>query len=143
MTKFRTQYQPRKVHKTFKGVLSMTDQQYKDECSIEGIVKKYGILPAPEVQPIITDVSEVGDFVECMQRVEDGLAQFAELPSAVRARFGNDPRALYEWLSDSANVEEAVKLGLMIPRKEEKTAVDVLTEIKDKLVSPVKDETGA
>lgn len=143
MTKFRTQYEPRKVHKTFKGLISLTDQQYKDECSIEGIVKKYGILPAPSVTPMITDVSEVGDFVECMQRVEDGLAQFAELPSSVRSRFGNDPRALYEWLADPSNVEEAVKLGLMVPRKEEKSAVDVLNEIKDKLVSPAKDETAA
>ena len=143
MTKFRTQYEPRKVHKSFKGVLSLTDQQYKDECSIEGIIRKYGVIPAPDVTPMITDVSEVGDFVECMQRVEDGLAQFAELPSSVRARFGNDPRALFDWLSKEANVDEAIKLGLMIPRVEQKSAVDVLNEINEKLVSPAKGETVA
>lgn len=141
--KFRTQYEPREVHQSFKGVVSLTDQQYKDECSIEGIVKKYGILPAPTVEPMITDVSDVGDFVECMQRVEDGLAQFSGLPSEVRARFGNDPRALFEWLSNASNVEEAVKLGLMVKRVPEKSAVDVLEEIKDKLVSPVKDDVQA
>lgn len=136
--KFRTQFEHRHVGQSFKGVVKMTDSQFKDDCTIEGIIKRYGILPRPEVQPIGADVSDLGDFAECMRRVQDGLNDFQSLPSDIRARFGNDPKAFCAWISDKENAPEAVRLGLMIERKEEVSVVDTLNGIKDgidKLVS--------
>ena len=131
MSKFRTKYQRRHVGLSFKDVTRLTDPQFKDDCTIEGIIKRYGILPRPDVVPVGADVSELGDFDECMRKVQDGLDTFNSLPSDVRARFGNDPAAFCSWISDTANVEEACRLGLMVRRVEEKSVSQHLSEIND------------
>ncbi len=137
--KFRTQFDHRHVGMSFKDVKSMTDPQFKDDCSIEGIIKRYGILPADERPAMIADVSEIGDFEECMRKVQDGVDHFNGLPSDIRARFGNDPKAFFAFISNPTNIEEAVKIGLMEVRKEEKSLVDVvdrLSDSLDKIVTP-------
>lgn len=135
--KFRTQFDSRVVHKSFKDVVSMTDPQYEHDCTIEGIIKKYGVLPRPEVEPVNMDVSEMGDFAACMERVNEGLSSFAALPSEIRDRFGNDPKAFMSFLADPSNVKEAIRLGLMVELKPKESAVDVLKDIKDVLNKPV------
>lgn len=132
-SKFRTQYAHRRVAISFKDVNSMTDPQFKDECSIDGIVRRYGILPSPSVPAIGADVSDIGDFEECMRRVQDGLDHFISLPSDIRARFGNDPKAFFSWINDPSNIEEACKVGLMVRRVEEKSIGERLDTIADKL----------
>lgn len=128
--KFRTKYSRKRVFSPA-GSKSMTDQQYKDECSIDAIIKKYGIMGQPVPQPFGTggDVSELGDFASVMQKVAVAREQFMDLPSEIRARFGHSPEAFYNWLADSKNTEEAVKLGLLIPREVEKDPVEVLERI--------------
>lgn len=133
MKKFRSKYERIVLRKSFKGFKSLADKQYKDECSVEGIIRRYGVLPKPESKPLGVDVSEYGDFHVCMDKVQTGIDEFMSMPSNLRARFGNDPRAFYDWIHNPSNVSEAVKLGLMIPQTEEKTAVDVLEEIKERL----------
>jgi phage internal scaffolding protein len=135
--KFRTQFERRVVKTSFKGVKSLTDQQYKDDCSIEGIVKRYGILPAPDVKPFNADVSEYGDFADCMNRVQDGLDKFGELPSAVRERFGNDPKVFFSWISNPENLKEAVKLGLAVEKVVKPDTVEILSDIRDTLKNDV------
>lgn len=136
--KFRTQFDRRVVYKSFEGVDSLADQQFKDECTVEGLVRRYGILPRPEVQPVGADVSQMTDFAECMERVQAACDQFASMPSDIRARFGNDPRAFMEFVCDPANVDECVKIGLMEVRKDQKSAVEVLEDIASRM--PVSSE---
>lgn len=136
--KFRTKFEARRISASFKGAKKLTDPQYLAETTIEGIVRKYGIIPAPDVMPVSGDVSQYGDFQSCMERVNDGLAHFAALPSSIRSRFGNDPKAFYNWLSDPANLHEAVSLGLATLRKDVKSERELLSEIAEntKTVSP-------
>lgn len=131
--KFRTQFEPRRVSVSFKGVVSMTDPQFKEECTIEGIVRRYGILPPPQVPAFDADVSDIGDFEECMRRVQSGLDHFASLPSDIRDRFGNDPKAFFAWINNPDNIEEACRVGLMSRKVEEKTIGERLDTIADKL----------
>lgn len=133
--KFRTKYEARKVSKKF-DMPTLVDPQYKDECTVEGIIKRYGVLPEPKVIPVGSDVSEFGDFSECMNRVNEALAKFDSMPSEIRARFGNDPKAFYAFVLDPANTDEAIKLGLREVIKPEKDAVEVLEEIKEKITNP-------
>lgn len=121
--KFRTKYDRVKV-KSPCGRKSLTDQQYKDECSIEGIVKKYGILGQPIPRPFGSgaDVSEFQDFAANMQKVTEARNRFMDLPSDIRARFGHSPEAFFSWLSNPEHTEEAVKLGLM---EEFKPQIDI------------------
>lgn len=131
--KFRTQFEARVVGKSFSGVKSRTDPQYLNDCSIEGIVRRYGVIPSPTVKPIGRDVSEYQDFGACMEKAREGCEMFAALPSTIRDRFGNDPRAFFDWIHDENNTAEAVKLGLMVEVKEEKTEKDYLAEIAEKV----------
>lgn len=133
--KFRTKYNPREVSKKFEKP-SLVDPQYKDECTVEGIINRYGVLPDPKVIPVGADVSDYGDFADCMNRVNDALAKFDSMPAAIRARFGNDPKSFYAFVLDPENTEECVKLGLREVIEPEKDAVEVLEEIREKIVTP-------
>lgn len=128
--KFRTKYARRRVLSPC-GKKSMTAQEFKDECSIDGIVRRYGILGQPVPQSFGTgaDVSALGDFADVMQRITDAKERFMDLPSDLRARFGHSPEAFYSWLCDKGNFDEAVKLGLLTVEEPEKDAVEVLERI--------------
>lgn len=99
---------------------SMTQQHFKDEADINFIMARYqktGVLVDPLTQttrkPIFDDFSELGDFRDHQQAILDAQERFMALPSSIRARFANDPAELLEWLSNPANKEEAMELGLM------------------------------
>ena len=99
---------------------SMTQQQFKDEADINNIMARYqktGVLVDPLTQstrkPMFDDFSELGDFRDHQQAVIDAQEMFMQLPSRLRARFGNDPAELLQWRSNSANKDEAIELGLM------------------------------
>ena len=90
-------------------------QEFKDECDINRIMKKYrstGVLPQ-RPGGMFGDFSEVGDFLEAQNFVRLASERFASLPSDVRKRFDNDPGLLLQFIQDKANREEAVKLGLI------------------------------
>lgn len=98
---------------------SLTQQHFKDEADINNIMARYqktGVLVDPLTQttrkPMFDDFSELGDFRDHQQAVIDAQEMFMELPSRLRARFANDPAELLQWLSDPANKEEAIELGL-------------------------------
>lgn len=129
---FLTKYNHAKVVSP-SGRLSMTDQQFVGECDINLILKKYrvtGVLPEGLKNPRFEDVSEVGDFVAVMDRVNKAKADFSALPSDVRERFGNDVAAFYGFICNPDNREECVKLGLFSVRQEEDDAVSVLKRIE-------------
>ena len=99
---------------------SMTQQQFKDEADINTIMARYqktGVLVDPLTQvtrkPMFDDFSNLGDFRDHQQSVIDAQELFMQLPSTLRARFANDPAELLQWLSNPANKDEAIELGLM------------------------------
>lgn len=93
-----------------------TLQAFKEECDINRIMKRYqqtGVIDhVNRVEPKFGDVDAV-DFQTALHVVMDAEARFFALPSEVRDRFGNDPARLLAFVSDRANLEEAVKLGLV------------------------------
>lgn len=133
MKKFRTQFERRIVSKSFVGVPSMTDPQYADDCTVEGIIRRYGVLPRPDVTPIDVDVSEFQDFETCLERVTRAMESFDSLPSDIRQRFGGDPKAYYNFITDPKNVDEMVRLGLAEVKSQEPTERELLGEISETL----------
>lgn len=95
---------------------SAADPQYKEECDINYVVSRAlrGSVPDHLVKPSGTygDVSEYTDFAHMMDIVNRGTTAFMDVPSQIRARFGNDPSAFYKFVTDPSNSEELVKLGL-------------------------------
>lgn len=98
------------------GVETPTKQSFKMQCDINHIMDKYvrtGIIThLNPVAPQFLD-AEVGSFQEAIELVSGAREMFLELPATLRARFGNDPGSLLEFLHDPANRSEAIQLGLI------------------------------
>lgn len=99
---------------------SRTQQHFRDETDINVMVQRFqrtGIPDVPPVFPGVQDFTEAHDFRSAMQAVIDANRAFASLPSSVRERFANDPARLLDFISDDANYDEAVRLGIAVPRE--------------------------
>ncbi|AXH75050.1 MAG: internal scaffolding protein [Microviridae sp.] len=99
---------------------SLTRQSFTDECDINRIMERFektGVLPQfLGNEPSYLDVSNVVDYHEALNIVNEANSLFYGLNAFLRSRFDNDPAKLVAFISDSANYEEAVKLGLVKAR---------------------------
>jgi len=98
-----------------------TKQSFKDECDVNNIMKRFqrtGVVDFVNTHSPRFGDATAPDFMECMNVVIAGKEMFADLPSSLRKRFGNDPQELMSFLEDPANFDEGVKLGLVQPRVE-------------------------
>jgi len=97
--------------------LSLCQQQFKKDCDINVIVKKYmkdgELTHLNKKKGVYADLSHITDYHQSMEKVVKANQAFAELPSAVRNRFSNDPSQLLTFLQDPNNLDEGIKLGLL------------------------------
>lgn len=116
---------------------SKTQQQFKDECDINTIVKRFGItgeLPSDLAVPQSGDFTGITDFQSAMNVVRMAEEAFAELPADLRARFNHDPGRFVEFFNDPGNKDEARKLGLLAPVPEvTRDVVQAVDELKEVL----------
>lgn len=97
--------------------VSRTKPEFYKESQIKRIIAKYrktGILGDPLRRASLRygDFTKGADFADAMMRVTQAHQDFMALPADLRARFGNDPGELLNFLEDPANADEAIKLGL-------------------------------
>ncbi|AZL82702.1 internal scaffolding protein [Apis mellifera associated microvirus 2] len=101
---------------------SLTQQHDMADCDINNIVERAartGFIPNAVGSPFVGDLAiNATDFHEAMNIVVSARQAFSELDAKTRARFGNDPGQLLEFLQDEGNYDEASKLGLVPPREE-------------------------
>ncbi|MCL4147298.1 UNVERIFIED_CONTAM: hypothetical protein GTU68_015673 [Idotea baltica] len=71
-----------------------------------------GQEPESSVNLQYGDFSNLPDYQTAFNAVLDANASFNALPSAVRARFNNDPAQFVEFASDPSNSDVLVDLGL-------------------------------
>ena len=134
--KFKTIYN----YKSPKGIVnksaSMTQAQFQDECDINKIMDRYmrtGCLSDPlnRMRPgTYGDFTEMGDYMENMNKIVQAREMFDALPAKVRERFGNNPGAMIDFVMDPANQKEAIDLGLL-----EVTSTNEIKEIKESVNS--------
>lgn len=104
---------------SFRDVKPLTRQEFRDECDINIIMRKYqntGALPQAWSSPpsaLYGDFSEAPDFYEAQQVVVRAQEQFDALPARVRERFANDPARFLDFVHNKENLDEARKLGLL------------------------------
>lgn len=113
---------------------STTQQQFKEECDINNIMKRYteyGALPMGRVgQPMFGDFSVPFDLQTAEDAIIKAKDMFYQLPAKVRAKFRNDPFELINFIEDADNQDEAIALGLIdepegwIPPNERKRFVE-------------------
>lgn len=95
---------------------SRTKQQFKDECDINTILQRYerqGIDPAVlQANPQYLDLTDSQTFEEAATIVANAKSLFEELPTAVKVKFNNSPKAFLEFAEDPKNGEQMVEWGL-------------------------------
>lgn len=104
-----------------------TQQQFKNECDINQILKKYqktGAFNHANTHSPNYDFASALDFRESMEIVQNAQSMFQELPSSIRAKFHNNPEEFLDFTQNPENASEMVSLGL-IPKEETKAPVRV------------------
>lgn len=103
---------------------SLTQQQFMQESDINWIVDNFVRNPEDIARGYKSVAGVVADFTdlptnyhELCNIVRTADANFMRLPARVRSRFDNDVGKMIEFLSDGANLKEAIELGL-IPGEE-------------------------
>lgn len=132
--KFKTIYN----YKSPKGIVnksaSMTQAQFQDECDINKIMDRYmrtGCLsdPLSRMRPgTYGDFTEMGDYMENMNKIIQAREMFDALPAKVRERFGNNPGAMIDFVMDPANQKEAIDLGLLEVIKNDEAELHIINK---------------
>ena len=98
---------------------SLTQQQFKDECEIESLLKAHnlgqvmGILNNHGQQPLYGDVSDIPDFHDAQNHVARATEYFEGLPSDVRSRFNNSLSEFLTTLNDPGAREALTDMGVL------------------------------
>jgi phage internal scaffolding protein len=95
---------------------TLAQQHFKDECDINNILRQFnitGLLPESSLSPRYGDFTGISDYHTALNRVIAAEDEFMALPAQIRSRFDNDPAKLIEFLENSDNKDEAIKLGLV------------------------------
>lgn len=114
--KFRKPYDPQVRHPQANYGVSLTKQQFKQECDINYILRKYqktGLIDhVARYQGNYSDISDVPSYQDALNTVLEANLAFSTLPSSLRKRFSNDPEQFLSFVADPANAEELYSLGL-------------------------------
>jgi len=95
---------------------TLAQQHFKDECDINNILRQFnitGLLPESPLSPRYGDFTGISDYQTALNQVIAAENEFMGLPAQIRSRFDNDPAKLIEFLENSENKDEAIKLGLV------------------------------
>lgn len=96
--------------------VTLTQQHFKDETDINNILRQFnvtGLLPETPLSPRYGDFTGISDYQTALNQVIAAESEFMALPANIRSRFDNDPAKLIEFLENSNNKDEAIKLGLV------------------------------
>lgn len=137
---FKTAYGDRKPVQFATTGESLTQQHFAQEADIKTIIKKHdrtGIIShVARGVAQYGDYSEINEYREALDKVNNAQASFQELPSQIRAMFGNDAGEFFEFATNPANAEKMVELGLKAeppkPRDQAQPAVKEEAKAEDK-----------
>lgn len=108
--------------------LSRTQQHFADDCDVNVQLERFtqtGTIPNGNPNtPKYGDFVDAPEYQEALNIVINAENQFASLDAKIRRRFSNDPELYLEFVNDPDNYDEAVKLGLFIPRGDVTPPVD-------------------
>lgn len=98
---------------------SLTQQQFKDECDIDCILRRYdqtGVLVDPLSEKRLAqfgDFSNLPSFAEYQNRLAEVSEYFMSLPPEVRSNFANDIGTFIEAIGNPDNEAKLVELGIL------------------------------
>jgi phage internal scaffolding protein len=114
--KFKTAYDERERKGFQTQGESLTQQHFAQEAEIKTIIKKHdrtGIIShVARGVAHYGDYSEINEYREALDMVNNANASFGELPAEVRAMFANDAGEFFEFATNPKNREKMVEMGL-------------------------------
>ena len=132
---FKTGYGERQRVMTEPKGESLTQQHFAHEADVRNIIKQYdktGLIA--NVQKGVArygDYSEVNEYREALDLVNQANATFAELPAELREMFQNNAGTFLEFATNPENENKMIELGLKeapvqeaTPLKAEKKAAE-------------------
>lgn len=93
-----------------------TDQSSRDECDINVLMRRYGRAGSmPQAGNMMYgNFSSVTDYMDAKIMVQQAERDFAEVPSEIRARFGNSPEAMLDFVANASR-QELEEIGMIAP----------------------------
>ena len=96
---------------------SLTQQHFQEECDILNIIKRHdrnGIIEhVQRGQARYGDFSEVSDYREALDLVQDANNEFMKIPSDIRKKFNNNPGEFLNFVNNPDNEEEMQQMGFV------------------------------
>lgn len=112
------------------GTETPTKQEFRDECDINVLMKRYqktGLFPQyPHQSPRYVSNIGMPDYQESLNIVNQAREEFAGLNSELRKRFDNDPAKFLAFVNDEKNADELIALGLREKPKAAPPPVEVV-----------------
>lgn len=101
---------------------NLAEQAHKKDCDINEIVRRIEKTNQsdafiPRSQGIYGDFTQFTDFQQNLNLVIEAQDIFDSLRADIRKKFDNDPAKLMQFLDDNKNYDEAVALGLCVPKQ--------------------------
>lgn len=99
---------------------SLTQQQFKDECDIDCILRRYdqtGVLVDPLSERRLAqfgDFSNLPSFSEYQNRLAEVSEYFMSLPPEIRSNFANDLGTFIDTIGNPDNESKLVELGILV-----------------------------
>ncbi len=115
-SRFRKPYREFERRPFIPDPVSRTKQSFADECEINNIMAKFqqtGVINHAAKHQATYGQADGTTFQEAMNIVIDAQEAFSDLPSSLRSRFGNDPAAYLNFVSNEENYPEMERLGLL------------------------------
>lgn len=125
---FKTGYGERQRVKTEPKGESLTQQHFAQDADVRNIIKQYdktGLIA--NVQKGVAqygDYSEVNEYREALDLVNDANEMFADLPAELREMFQNNAGTFLEFATNPENNSKMIELGLKEASVQEERPVE-------------------
>lgn len=119
---------------------SMTQEHFREETEILNIIRRHdrnGVIDhINKGSAIYGDFSEITDYRDMIHKLRDADNAFAQVPSDIRKKFGNDPAKFFNFVMDKNNYQELADMGLVIKNEPKPEKVSSPTKEEEKPSSP-------
>lgn len=121
---YQINYQPTaRVQIDFSQEPILVKQAMRDECDVNGIMKKF--IKTGLIEHVNNHHGDYGNFIgfedyhSSMNRIRAAEHAFMSIPAGIRAKFDNDPSKFLLFAQDDGNEDEMIAMGLASARPSE------------------------